>query len=91
MPELIFDLVKRNEQDMLIPFLKYYKPVLHGLRDAKGNTLLHYAVLSRGRMENTVQILRNAGFSLQAVNKEGLTPLALAVKNNRTELVKWLN
>ena len=42
-------------------------------------------------MENTIRLLRDARFSLQAVNREGLTPLALAVKNNRTELVKWLN
>lgn len=61
------------------------------LRDEKGNTLLHQAVLSRGMMENTIRLLRDARFSLQAVNKDGLTPLALAVKNNRTELVKWLN
>jgi hypothetical protein len=90
-PELIFDLVKRNEQDMLIPFLKNCRPALVELRDANGNTLLHHAVLSRGLMENTIQLLRNAKFSLQAVNREGQTPLAIAVKNNRTELIKWLN
>jgi ankyrin repeat protein len=90
-PDVIFDLVKRNEQDMLIPFLKNCKPAILELRDEGGNTLLHHAVLSRGLMENTIQLLRNARFSLQAVNKEGLTPLAIAVKNNRTELIKWLN
>jgi hypothetical protein len=90
-PQLIFDLVKRNEQDMLAPFLKNFKQALLTLRDEKGNTLLHQAAMSRGFMENTIQLLRNAGFSLQAVNGDGITPLALAQKYKRTELVKWLN
>jgi ankyrin repeat protein len=90
-PELIFDLVKRNEQEMLVPFLKNYKQAILALRDEKGNTLLHQAAMSRGFMENTIQLLRNAGFSLQAVNGDGLTPLALAQKYKRTELVKWLS
>jgi len=90
-PELIFDLVKRNEQEMLIPFLKNYKQAILTLRDEKGNTLLHQAAMSRGLIENTIQLLRNAGCSLQTVNGDGLTPLALAQKYKRTKLVKWLN
>jgi hypothetical protein len=83
--ELIFGLVKRNEQEMLAPFLKNYKKAVLALRDEKGNTLLHQAAMSRGLTQNTIQVLRNAGFSLQAVNGDGLTPLALA------KLIKWLN
>ena len=90
-PEFIFGLVKRNEQEMLAPFLKNYKQAILALRDEKGNTLLHQAAMSRGFMENTIQLLRNAGFSLQAVNGDGLTPLQLAQKYNRTELLKWLS
>ena len=90
-PNLIFGLVKRNEQEMLAPFLKNFKPAMLALKDEKGNTLLHQAVMSRGLIENTIQLLRNAGCSLQVVNGDGLTPLALAQKNKRTELVKWLN
>jgi ankyrin repeat protein len=47
-------------------------------------------VLSRGLVENTIQLLRYSGISLQATNREGLTPLSLAMKNNRTELIKLL-
>lgn len=90
-PQLIFDLVKRNEHDMLVPFLKNFKQALLTLRDEKGNTLLHQAAMSRGFMENTIQLLRDAGFLLQVVNGDGLTPLELAQKYKRTELVKWLN
>jgi ankyrin repeat protein len=90
MPEVIFGLVKRNEQDMLVPFLKNFKLAMISLRDANGNTLLHQAVLCRGLVENTIQLLRNARFSLEAINNEGLTPLALAMKSNRTDLIKWL-
>lgn len=89
-PEIIFSLVKRNEQDMLVPFLKNFKPAMIELRDANGNTLLHQAVLCRGLVENTIQLLRNARLSTEIVNNEGLTPLALAMKNNRTDLIKWL-
>jgi len=89
-PELIFDLVKRNELEMLPPFLKYFKPALQALKDDNGNTLLHQAVLSRGLVENTIQLLRNNGLSLQTMNKEGLTPLSLAKKNNKTALIKLL-
>jgi len=89
-PEIIFGLVKRNEQEMLAPFLKNFKPALHALTDDQGNTLLHQAVLSRGLVENTIQLLRNSGISLQVTNREGLTPLSLAMKNNRTELIKLL-
>ena len=57
-PEIIFGLVKRNEQDLLIPFLKNFKPAMMELRDANGNTLLQHAALSRGVVENTIQLLK---------------------------------
>jgi ankyrin repeat protein len=75
---------------MLVPFLKNFKPAMIELRDANDNTLLHEAVLCRGLVENTIQLLRNARLSTEVVNNEGLTPLALAMKNNRTDLIKWL-
>lgn len=62
-PDMIFGLVKRNEQELLAPFLKHFKPVLLALRDEKGNNLLQYAVSVRRVVENTKQQLRDAGFS----------------------------
>lgn len=89
-PVSIFSLVKRNEQDLLAPFLKNFKPAMAALRDANGNTLLHQAVLARGTVKNTIQLLCNANLPTSAVNNEGLTPLALAMKNNRTDLADLL-
>jgi hypothetical protein len=89
-PAMIFGLVNRNEKELLVPFLKLHKQSLLQLRDEKGNTLLHEAAMSRSLTENTIQLLRNAGFSLQALNQEGLTPAALAEKHKRTEKMKWL-
>lgn len=90
MPASIFSLVKRNEQDLLAPFLKNFKPAIAALRDANGNTLLHQAVLSRGTVKNTIQLLCNANLPSSALNNEGLTPLALAMKNNRADLAELL-
>lgn len=89
-PGVVFNLVKRNEKDLLIPFLKSFRAALVNLKDEKGNTLLHQAILCKSPVQNTIQLLLEAKFSLQDLNKEGLTPLELALKNNKTGLVKWL-
>lgn len=57
-PETVFNLVKRNEQDLLVPFLKHYKREIAELRDEKKQTLLQHAMASRGVVENTIQLLR---------------------------------
>lgn len=89
-PDIVFSLVKRNEQDMLLPFIENFKAAIIDLRDQDGNTLLHHAVLSRGVVDFTFALLARAGLSPEAVNKEGHTPLTLALKNNRTDILKWL-
>ncbi|MCF6403688.1 hypothetical protein L3C95_12425 [Chitinophaga filiformis] len=60
-PETVFNLVKRNEQDLLLPFLKHYKREVAELRNEKDQTLIQYAMTSRGAVENTVQLLRQYG------------------------------
>ncbi len=87
---MIFGLVNRNEKELLVPFLKHYKQSLLQLRDAKGNSLLHEAAMSRSLSENTIQLLRQCRFSLQVVNQEGLTPAALAEKHKRTRKNKMV-
>lgn len=47
-PEFIFSLVKRNEQDLLVPFLKHLNLPMAALRDESGNTLLYQAIHPRG-------------------------------------------
>ncbi|WP_143097884.1 hypothetical protein [Chitinophaga sp. CF118] len=89
-PETIFSLVRRNEKDLLVPFLKNFQPAMRNLRDKKGNTLLHQAMLCRGLIENTIQLLLQAKFSFHVINKDGITPLELALKNNRTDLTRLL-
>ena len=89
-PGIVFNLVKRNEKEMMIPFLKNFRAAMINLKDEKGNTLLHQAILCKSPVQNTIQLLLEARFSLQALNNEGLTPLELALKNNKTGLVKWL-
>lgn len=87
-PETIFNLVKRNERELLIPFLKYCQPRLTGIRDEQGHTLLHQAVLSSRLTEKTVQLLLQAKFPTDIVNNEGLTALMLALKMNKTAIIK---
>lgn len=87
-PETIFNLVKRNERELLIPFLKHFQPKIIQLKDEQGNTLLHQAILSRGLAEKTIQLLLQAKFSPDITNNEGLTPPALALKMNKTDLIK---
>ena len=60
-PEMIFNLVKRNEQELLIPFLKHYKREIAELRNESKQTLLQHAMASRGVVENTLQLLRQYG------------------------------
>ena len=55
-PEIIFDLTRRNEQDLLIPFLKHFKRELAD----NGHRLLSYAMTTRGVVENTILLIRNA-------------------------------
>ncbi|ACU60355.1 hypothetical protein [Chitinophaga pinensis] len=64
-PETIFDLVRRNEQDLLIPFLKHYKQDIIALRNKDDQTLLQYAVKCRSTVENTIQLLRQTGIAEQ--------------------------
>lgn len=90
-PGIVFSLVKRNEQDLLAPFLKNFRAAMINIKDEKGNTLLHQAVLCKSPAQNTIRLLLEANLSLQAVNNEGLSPLALALKNNKTGLAKWLD
>jgi len=90
MPDVVFQLVKRNEKELLAPFLKHFRSSLQALRDENGNTLLHHAISGSGVAVNTVQLLRDAGFSLDAVNKDGLTPAALAERLKKSELIRIL-
>ncbi|PWV48279.1 hypothetical protein [Chitinophaga sp. S165] len=60
-PDIIFDLIRRNEKELLAPFLKHYKRELVMLQNKNGHTLLQHAMTSRGVVENTVQLLRQAG------------------------------
>ena len=63
MPEIVFNLVQRNERDMLIPFLRHFKREIALIRDENNRTLLAYASTSKRVVENTVQLLRQANLS----------------------------
>lgn len=90
LPATIFDLVRRNEKDLLIPFLKHFKSAMINLKDENGNTLLHQAVAGRGLMENIIQLLLQTKLSPHTINNDGLTPLGIALKNNKTDLIRLL-
>lgn len=60
MPEIVFNLVQRNERDVLIPFLKHFKRDIASLRDENNRTLLEFAINSKRVVENTVQLIRQA-------------------------------
>lgn len=60
-PEKIFDMVRRNEQDLLATFLKHYKSDIIALRNKQGQSVLQYAVQCRSTVENTVRLLQQAG------------------------------
>lgn len=59
-PGMLFGLVKRNEKHLLAPFLKHYKRQLSVLQDEKGQSLLQYALQTRGVKADTIQLLREA-------------------------------
>ncbi len=89
-PEIFFDLTRRNERDILAPFMKYFKHRLVALRDRDGNTLLHVAVQSHGLMQNMVELLLQCGLSAHDENNKGVTPAQLAVKGRKEKLMKML-
>jgi hypothetical protein len=89
-PAVIFNLVRRNEQELLKPFLKLYRPALLAMRDAAGNTLLHAAVMAPGVRKGLVTLLLQSGFPKQITNGAGVTPHALAVKYKRKALIPLL-
>ncbi|SFO99081.1 hypothetical protein SAMN05428949_7088 [Chitinophaga sp. YR627] len=60
MPEIVFNLVQRNERDVLIPFLKHFKREIASLRDENNCTLLEFAINSKRVVENTVQLIQQA-------------------------------
>jgi hypothetical protein len=62
MPDAIFNIVKRNERELLIPFIKHFRIKMISLRDEHGNTLLDQSILSRGLTEKTIQLLVQAKF-----------------------------
>jgi len=59
-PDIIFDLVRRNEIYLLAPFLKTHKRKLSALRNDKGLSIMQYATATRGVKEKTIQIIREA-------------------------------
>jgi hypothetical protein len=89
-PEILFSLVKRNESELLYPFLKHFKREVIALSDSNGNTLLHIAMNSRGLVEKTVQLLLNAKLSPHRKNNIGLTPTDIAIKNNKSDIIGLL-
>jgi ankyrin repeat protein len=59
------------------------------LIDSDGNTPVHIAI-SNGANDNIVSLLVSRGYNLNRRNSEGVTPLMLAVKRNRTEAAQTL-
>lgn len=58
-PDVVYQLIKRNEQDMLIPFLKHFKKEI-----TAQPVQLRAAVSSRKVVENTILLLKQAGLAL---------------------------
>ncbi|XP_057631361.1 ankyrin repeat domain-containing protein 26-like isoform X2 [Chionomys nivalis] len=56
--------------------------------DSRGNTALHYAVLSENTSIAAKLLAHNA--NMEAKNKDDLTPLLLAVKENKQHIVEFL-
>ncbi|RAJ81905.1 hypothetical protein CLV59_104130 [Chitinophaga dinghuensis] len=59
-PDIIFELVRRNEVYLLAPFLKTHKRKLGSLRNENGQSLLEYATATRNVKEKTIQLIREA-------------------------------
>ncbi len=59
-------------------------PAVVDVRDDKGNTPLHSAII--GRQQGVAGLLINAGADLDAVNRNGLTPLLIALDRGRGQL-----
>ncbi len=59
-PDIIFDLVRRNEVYLLTPFFKTHKRKLGSLRNEKGQSILEYAAATRSVTEKTLQMIREA-------------------------------
>ena len=55
-PALLFSLVKRNERDLLAPFLKRCRAEMRALRNEKGIGLLEYAKITKGVSPRTIQL-----------------------------------
>ncbi|XP_077991081.1 transient receptor potential cation channel subfamily A member 1-like [Glandiceps talaboti] len=72
-----------------LEFLLKYREVMMLLdkRDNKGNTALHYA--AQGYLDN-VEYLLSIGARVHVKNKAGRTPLHLATKNGRLDIIKVL-
>ncbi|WP_372367988.1 hypothetical protein [Candidatus Uabimicrobium sp. HlEnr_7] len=85
-PGILFDLVKRREKTILETFCKKHRLKLINLKDTKGNTLLHIAASSNGKMKNIAKILLNAGADPTIKNNENVTPYDMVLKSRRSDL-----
>lgn len=59
------------------------------IADSDGNTPIHIAVMVQAK-EEMVQVLINKAFPINRRNRDGASPLLLAVKNGRQDLVKLI-
>ncbi|KAK3294204.1 ankyrin repeat-containing domain protein [Chaetomium fimeti] len=64
-----------------------FRPELH-TGDADGNTALHY--VGEDALVEIAPLLVNAGCALDAVNKEGTSPLTKAVSNGHLAVVEYM-
>lgn len=85
-----FSLVMNNDEKALKEII--IKRVLgdnSNLVDSDGNNPLHIAVENR-IIANNFSILLNQNYPIDARNRKGITPLAMAVKSNQYELASQL-
>ncbi|WP_372367667.1 hypothetical protein [Candidatus Uabimicrobium sp. HlEnr_7] len=85
-PNVLFQLVKRREKTILETFSKKHRLQLVNLKDKEGNTLLHIATQTHGKMENTIKMLLNVGANSAVKNNKGFTPYDIAQKNKNSKL-----
>ncbi len=85
-PHILFELVERREKIILETFCKNHRPKIINLKDEKGNTLLHIAAKSNGKMRNIIKMLLNAGVNPTIKNNKNLTPYDVAQKNKDSKL-----